>query len=121
MNGSINEAATARGRRFERIARRYLETRGLAYVAQNYRAARGEIDLIMRERDTLVFVEVRYRASARFGTAAETVGRDKQSRLRRAAEHYLQRYGTCACRFDVIAVTRDAGGDRIEWIRDAFA
>lgn len=102
----------------ERLARSYLERRGLSLLARNYRCRRGEIDLVMRECDTLVFVEVRFRASNRFGTPAETVDLRKQRRLAAAAAHYLQHHPSpLPCRFDVLAVS---GGDRIDWIRDAF-
>jgi putative endonuclease len=72
----------------------------------------------MRDGGTLVFVEVRYRRSDRFGTAAETVDRRKQQRLTAAASHYLQTHPTLLpCRFDVVAVS---GEDRIHWIKNAF-
>jgi len=87
-------------------------------LVQNYRCRRGEIDLVMREAGTLVFVEVRFRSSTRFGTPAETVDIRKQRRLAAAAAHYLQRHPTnLPCRFDVIAVS---GTNQIDWIRDAF-
>jgi putative endonuclease len=76
------------------------------------------VDLIMRDGGELVFVEVRYRASSRFGQPAETVDAFKQRRLTAAAAHYLQRNpSVLPCRFDVIAMT---GLDKIEWIRNAF-
>jgi len=72
----------------------------------------------MRDTDALVFVEVRFRRSSRFGTPAETVDGHKQRRLAAAASHYLQKYPTTLpCRFDVLAVS---GNDHIDWIRDAF-
>ena len=102
----------------ERQARAHLEHGGLLFVDANYHCRLGEIDLIMRDGTTLVFVEVRYRASDRFGTPAETVTRAKQRRLQAAAGHYLQAHPSNApCRFDVVAI---GGEHRIEWIRDAF-
>jgi putative endonuclease len=102
----------------ERLACAYLEERGLRLVTRNYRCRRGEIDLIMRDADNLVFVEVRYRASTRFGTPAETVGPRKRRRLAAAAAHYLMRHPTrLACRFDILAIT---GAREIDWIRNAF-
>jgi putative endonuclease len=72
----------------------------------------------MRDADTLVFVEVRFRASSRFGTPAETVDIRKQRRLAAAAAHYLQRHPTnLPCRFDVVALS---GANSINWIRSAF-
>ncbi|WP_207787843.1 YraN family protein [Candidatus Thiosymbion oneisti] len=102
----------------ERLACTYLQAEGLRLLEPNYRCRRGEIDLVMREGDTLVFVEVRFRASSRFGTPAETVNIHKQHRLAAAAAHYLRYHPTkLACRFDVIAVS---GNNHINWIRNAF-
>jgi putative endonuclease len=102
----------------ERLALAYLERRGLRRVESNYRCRLGEIDLIMRDGDTLVFVEVRFRSSDRFGTPAETVGPHKQRRLAAAAGLYLQKNAfNIPCRFDVIAI---GAGDLIDWIQDAF-
>jgi putative endonuclease len=107
------------GAQAEALACSHLERAGLKLVARNYRCPQGEVDLIMDDHDTLVFVEVRYRRSVAFGTPAETVDRRKQARLQAAASHYLlTQHADCVCRFDVVAVSgRDA---RIEWLRDAF-
>ncbi len=114
------------GGQYEQRALRYLERRGLALVQTNFSCRAGEIDLIMHERqDLLVFVEVRYRGSDRFGGAAETVGPAKQRKLRLAAAWFLNtnNWQHRPCRFDVVAITGAGPGadDRIEWIRDAFA
>lgn len=102
----------------ERLARAFLEQRGLGWVASNYRCRRGEIDLVMRDAGTLVFVEVRYRASARFGGAAASVISAKQRRLLAAAGYFLQGSTlNLPCRFDVVAI---GAGDHIDWIQDAF-
>jgi putative endonuclease len=105
----------------EEAAARHLASHGLALLARNARYPEGELDLIMREREALVFVEVRLRTSRSFGGAAASVDRFKQKRLLRAAQHWLlQHIGERwpPCRFDVVCV--DADGT-IEWIRDAFA
>ncbi|MBK5939547.1 YraN family protein [Halochromatium roseum] len=103
----------------EQQARRYLERQGLDHVASNVRCKRGELDLVMRDGETLVFVEVRFRASARFGGAAASVDPRKQARLSAAAAYYLQRHSiNLPCRFDVIAID---GAGAIQWIRHAFA
>ncbi len=99
----------------------HLEAAGLRLVARNYRTpgrGGGEIDLVMRERDgTLVFVEVRRRASAAFGGAAASVGAVKQRRIVFAARHFLMRLPQLPpCRFDVVAV--QAG--EITWLQAAF-
>ncbi len=112
------DGAAAEGRAAE-----FLEQAGLRLVARNYRSPHGEIDLIMQQDQTLVFVEVRFRGRGDFGTPAETVDRRKQSRLRATAEHYLQRDQRASkrpCRFDIVAVSPTTKGDRVEWIRNAF-
>lgn len=102
----------------EERALAYLQQHGLVLVECNFRCKGGEIDLIMRAGEVLVFVEVRKRASARYGGAAASVTAGKQARLIRAAQFFLQRHRfPPACRFDVIAIE----GERIEWLRDAFS
>ncbi len=102
----------------EQLARRYLESRGLRLLAHNYRCRQGEIDLVMATAEALVFVEVRFRRSHRFGSPAETIGPRKRQRITTAARHYLQRYPSALpCRFDVLAIS---GEDTIDWIQDAF-
>lgn len=77
----------------------------------------GEIDLILEDRGTLVFVEVRLRGNASFGGAAASITAHKQNKLVRAAQHYLQRLSTQPpCRFDAVLLD----GGKMEWIRDAF-
>jgi putative endonuclease len=102
----------------ERLACDFLQENGLKLLKRNFRCRRGEIDLVMRETGVLVFVEVRYRASNRFGTPAETVDIRKQRKLTAAAALYLQNHpSNLPCRFDVIAIS---GTNRIDWIRHAF-
>lgn len=112
------------GDQAEARALAHLERQGLSLVQRNYRVARGpsarggEVDLILRDRDgTLVFVEVRARADARFGGAAASIGHGKRQRIIYAARHYLLRLATLPpCRFDVVTVD----GDRIDWLPGAF-
>ncbi|MGI9333274.1 MAG: YraN family protein [Gammaproteobacteria bacterium] len=111
------------GEQAEHYAERYLSKRGCALVCRNYRCRAGELDLVMRDGATLVFVEVRYRRSAGFGGPAESVDANKRRRLRTAAEHFLQRYRGAAfesCRFDVVALIGDITQPQVEWIADAF-
>ncbi|MFL6622633.1 MAG: YraN family protein [Sulfurifustaceae bacterium] len=113
----------ASGAAAERRAAEYLERAGLKLIERNYRTAFGEIDLIMQDRSMVVFVEVRYRVRDDYGSAAESVDRRKQARLRATAEHFLQhdqRASNRPCRFDIVAIAPSADGDRIEWLRDAF-
>lgn len=102
----------------EDAALAYLKQHGLLLVERNFRCKNGEIDLIMQDGETLVFVEVRKRADRDHGGAAASVTPAKQKRLIAAAHHYLQRYRMPpACRFDVIAID----GEETNWIRDAIA
>ena len=101
----------------------YLRLRGLRLIERNYATRLGEIDLIMRDRKLLVFVEVRYRSHATFGSPAATVTTAKQQRLVRTAKAFCYRhkkYRNFACRFDVISITKPNYRPQIDWIRDAF-
>ncbi|MDY1548451.1 YraN family protein [Luteibacter sahnii] len=112
-------ARRATGDRFEGAARSFLEVRGLRFVHGNFLCRHGEIDLVMREGDTVVFVEVRYRHSAAFGGAAASITAAKRRRIVSAAHIWLSARPHDArrpCRFDVMAFE----GERVEWIRGAF-
>ena len=111
------------GKIAEDIASGFLIKQGLALITRNYRCARGEIDLIMRDDIYVVFVEVRYRKNNKFGSGAETVDFRKQRKLASAAAHYLQRIPALAklpCRFDVISISPGNNAPQIQWIKDAF-
>ncbi len=104
----------------EGMAATYLQQQGLVLVARNYRCRFGEIDLIMTEGDTLVFVEVRMRAGDAFGGAAASITAAKQAKLLIAARHYLSGLRRePACRFDAVLIT-GTHHSTIEWIRNAF-
>ena len=113
-----------RGQRAEHRARRWLEQRGLVPVIANYQCRLGEVDLIMDDGETLVFVEVRWRAYSRYGGALASVDGRKQRRLILAARHYLGRYPYQAqrpCRFDVLGLEPDDDGEvRYHWVQNAF-
>lgn len=121
----VRRDSRALGNAIEQFACRYLQDRGLKPVARNYRCRIGEIDLVMRDDDCLVFIEVRYRSANAFSSAALTVDRRKQNKLLRTAEMFLATRPALAgrrARFDVVGV--DAGPDghqAVEWIRDAFS
>jgi putative endonuclease len=105
---------SACGAAAEARALAFLQQQGLTLVQQNFSCRWGEIDLILRDQETLVFVEVRQRSSARFGGAAASVSAGKQAKLWRTAEVYLQRIRRIpVCRFDLIAID----GDQLEWMR----
>lgn len=108
-----------RGQKGESEALAYLRSRGLKLVTRNYRCRMGELDLIMSDDDTLVFVEVRKRGGNARIAPALTVTYTKQQRLIKAARHYLMTHAAQAsrpCRFDVVGVA----DDDIQWIPNAF-
>ncbi|HJP99551.1 MAG TPA: YraN family protein [Rhodanobacteraceae bacterium] len=108
---------------FEQRALERLERSGLTLVERNWRTRFGELDLVMRDGETLVFVEVRYRRDLRFGGGAASVGAAKRVKLTRAAEGFLQAHPQLAampCRFDVVAFDGEADAPQHEWRRAAF-
>lgn len=108
------------GEAAEQLAADHLERHGLRVVERNYRCRLGEIDLIMHDGGTLVFVEVRLRSNRNFGSAAESITARKQQRILLAARHYLAgQRDLPPCRFDAVLLG-GLGGGTIEWIRNAF-
>ena len=108
---------------FEQRALVTLEHAGMRMLSRNYLTRRGELDLVMREADTIVFVEVRYRRSATHGDAATSVTAVKRERLILAAQHWLSAHPEHAqrtCRFDVISYDGPATAARETWLRNAF-
>lgn len=110
------------GRQAEDQAKSFLEARGLRCLERNFRTRTGEIDLVMDDHGTLVFVEVRYRRTRRFGGALESVDHKKRGRLLATAQWYINAHGSRApARFDVLAVEPDDdGGSRFTWVKDAI-
>ncbi|MDD0845470.1 YraN family protein [Pseudomonas sp. Gutcm_11s] len=109
------------GRSAEALARDHLQQQGLRLLAQNWSCRGGELDLVMLDGDTVVFVEVRYRKHAAWGGALESVDGRKRQRLILAAELFLQRenrWGKQPCRFDVVAIGPGSSG--LNWLRNAF-
>lgn len=114
-----------RGKIAEDKALDYLQRNGLTLHLRNYRTPYGEIDLIMVDRklQELIFVEVRFRESERFGGPAQSIDRRKQDRLVASAEHFRQRHHQFAdypCRFDVIALSGGLVKGSLQWYRNAF-
>ena len=105
---------------YEQKALAYLESNDLICLEKNFCCKLGELDLIMQEQQTVVFVEVRYRKQNKFGSALESVTPSKQAKLIRAANVYLTQHNlhnNTACRFDVISFDQE----HINWIKDAFS
>jgi putative endonuclease len=100
----------------------FLESQGYRILLRNYKARGSEIDIIAREKDTICFIEVKFRSSDRFGSPEEAVTPAKQKKIARAASMFLQEngLGDRSCRFDVVAITCGAGKEKFSLIRDAF-
>ena len=110
---------SAKGTVAEDAAAQFLASRGLQLLQRNYRCRFGEIDLILREGRTVVFVEVRYRRNKAFGGAAESITAAKRAKLLKAARHYMAEHRQFPdCRFDAILL--DGNDGNVEWVTDAF-
>lgn len=104
---------------YEKLASEYIETQGYRVLLRNYRCPYGEIDLVARDGEYLVFLEVKYRRNLRDGSALEAVNMRKQRIIGRVARYYLMEYPQWAdfpCRFDVVGITED----RVDLVRNAF-
>ena len=114
--------ARAVGFKAEDIALKYLRDRGFSIVDKNICFPFGEIDIVAKQGETLVFVEVKYRKNSDFGLPFEYVTKAKQRKIILAAQAYLNRkkLGDVACRFDVLSMTGDLTAPEIEHLSDAF-
>jgi putative endonuclease len=119
----ITNSKQTSGKLAEDFTLRYLETRGLRPICRNWSCRSGELDLVMLDGDTVVFVEVRYRRHAAWGGALESVDLRKQQKLIKAAQLFLlkeSRWAKHPCRFDVVAISSNEDGAQPSWIRNAF-
>ncbi len=113
----------SQGDYWEAQALKYLKQQQLTFIQANFHGRLGEIDLIMKEGNTIVFVEVKYRKNKRFGGAISAIGIAKQEKIRKTAAFFLQQQGlnayNTACRFDIVAIE---GGNipEIIWLKNAF-
>lgn len=112
------------GHSAEKIAAQFLARQGIEILQRNYLRRLGEIDIVARDGDSLLIVEVRTRASDRYGSAAASITFQKRRRIVRAAQQLLQQHKNLArlrARFDVVIVSDlQSGSPRIEWIKHAF-
>lgn len=111
------------GKDAEHAALRFLTQQGLIPLAQNYHCRMGEIDLIMKDHSTLVFIEVRLRQNKHFGSAADSVTPSKQQKIIHTAQYFLMRQSALhnlECRFDVIAFDGTEALSAPVWYKDAF-
>lgn len=108
----------------ERYAGDFLVAQGLIITEKNFTCRLGEIDIIVKDADTYVFVEVKYRASMSFGGAISAISAKKQQKIRKTAAFYLQQCGlneyNTSCRFDVIALQGNINNLDITWLKNAF-
>ena len=106
----------------ENKAEKFLSKQGLILIQKNFHCRYGEIDLIMRDKETLVFVEVRFRHNNHYGGSVESITAIKQSKLIKTAQNYLMKnkLGDIACRFDVIGLSGSLKKPEIKWIVNAI-
>ncbi len=110
------------GKQGELFAEKYLRKNRFKILDKNYRCSLGEIDVVAREKDTIVFIEVKTRSSDFIAEPFESVGKKKQEKLRNLAEYYLAQkgYENYEIRFDVLSIVYEDKEFRIEHIRNAF-
>jgi putative endonuclease len=113
------QPSNSQGVKSEKQALAYLQKQGLSLICRNYYCRFGEIDLIMRDQETLVFIEVRYRKNSDFGGPLASISKRKQDKIIKTARHYLaQLESEPYCRFDAIAIEQDSS--KPQWIQNAF-
>ena len=116
--------STDKGKLTEQLAADYLISQGLTFVERNFHCRNGEIDLIMLDGDTYVFVEVKYRKSNSFGGAVAAISASKQQKIKHCVTYYLQHvglneYSTC-CRVDVVTLDGQIAQPKLAWLKNAF-
>ena len=119
----IAKKEKTKGQIAEEFALNFLKKEKLKLIAKNFYFRQGEIDLIMRDAKTLVFIEVRYRQSATYGSALESVTKQKQQRIIKTAQYFLlqnKKYQQSAIRFDVISLQKEISKATTLWIKSAF-
>lgn len=114
-----------KGQLAENIAGNYLKQQGLTTVKSNFFSRRGEIDLIMRDNEYLVFIEVRYRKQSNYGHPLETITYSKQQKILKTIQYFLLKHpqlNSLPCRIDAVAISGADGrtGEKIEWIKNAI-
>lgn len=123
MKPTIPRLRRQRGAACEKLAISHLERQGMKLLERNFTCRRGEIDLIMQDRNRIIFVEVRSRHSARSVSPLESIDPAKQRRIVNAARYYLMirnLHERVDCRFDCIGITGSGSDIDITWIPDAF-
>lgn len=110
------------GQKGENLAVDYLQNAGYTVLERNYRCKLGEIDIIARDNDTLVFIEVRSRSSLAFGLPQESINRRKRHQISKVALEYMirRKLKNIPARFDVVAVSFEGRKEKVDLIKDAF-
>jgi putative endonuclease len=111
------------GRKAERIARRFLEKRGLRLIVANYRCRYGELDLVMHDKRRLIIIEIRYRRDRSFMSPGESIDAAKRQRIARASLHFIQhnpQHQRWPVRFDVVSLSGPLDDTDIDWMPGAF-
>jgi putative endonuclease len=126
----LNKTSHSKGQHAENACCEYLKQQGLKLIARNYRGHRGEIDIIMQDSNTLVFIEVRFRKNNLYGDGLESVTTKKQQRILNTAEEYLQNETKLKnARIDVVAMSQNLQNKHnddsevdysFDWIKNAF-
>ena len=123
LNKGLKLNTRQSGAQWEKTAESFLNSQGLRLLQRNFSSRFGEIDLIMEDRDTIVFIEVKYRKSSQHGSGADAVTFQKQGKISRTAAWYLAKNPHRAeqfCRFDVISIDPGQKDQGINWIKGAF-
>ena len=120
----ISTTSTVKGRITEDFAKQYLLKQGLTFIESNFHSRQGEVDLIMRDGETYVFVEVKYRKSNAFGGAISAISVSKQNKIKHCVTFYLHQAGlneyNTPCRVDAVALVGDINQPQVTWIKNAF-
>lgn len=118
----MKDPTVQRGKLTEQAVLEYLKRQGLTELSRNFRTRTGEIDLIMLDRTTIVFIEVRSRSSNQFMDPVETIDQRKIKKILRTSHAFLQQYKGAfdSCRFDIVTLTGKIRSPRINWIKNAF-
>ena len=114
-----------KGQQAENLALNYLLEQGLTRLQENFSCKHGEIDLIMRDNEYIVFIEVRYRKKTRYGHPLETINYAKQKKIIKTVQYFLIKnpeFNHLACRIDAVALTSQtqSGPDQIDWVQNAI-
>ena len=119
-----NNVPTTIGKQAEDIAKAFLLEQGLTFVTANFHSRQGEIDLVMRDQQAWIFVEVKYRKNMLFGGAILAISAKKQEKIRQCTTFYLQKCGlneyNTPCRFDAVLIDGNINNPTINWLKNAF-